>query len=57
MNLYPRLLFQSLTGLLGVEGHKFGARLDVAALAGEGASTDIVDPSLDFKTWTAMSNR
>lgn len=41
--------FYSLTSLLSVEGHQLGAGFDVVPLAGEGTSSDIVDPSLDLK--------
>lgn len=49
--------FHSLTSLLGVEGHQLGVGFDVVPLAGEGTSTDIVDPSLDFKCIESKSER
>ena len=50
-NRWP--LFYSLTGLIGVEGHKLGAGFDVVPLAGEGTGADIVDPLLELKTQIA----
>lgn len=43
--------FYSLTGFISVEGHQPGAGFDVVPLAGEGTGPDIVDPSLDLKSW------
>lgn len=42
-----------LTSLLSVEGHQLGAGFDVVSLAGEGTSSNIVDPVLDLKTQSA----
>lgn len=39
----------SLTSLFSLEDHQFGGCFDVVPLAGEGSSTNIVDPSLDDK--------